>query len=275
MGRFESRDINVIALSVDAPGDSLAMINRLGLSFPLVSDSAQNVIRAYKVQNPTTKELALHAVYLIDTNGRVFYRKVARRRPTSEELIDATDAFRGVYPRKDGIDKAHKRTPVAYPKNNFQTLIEISSAGELPDTIPTESLNAITTLLKTDRGDDAIIAFKTLVVSSEKASRNDFYQAAAYLMRHAFVDEKENAVEAGTELRRQLQRVRELDDELEATDDHERRDELVHLLATVRARLSLMRAKINKYAEVWNLRRIRGTLRGFREVARAGTRDHE
>ena len=69
--RFARRDVTVIALSVDAPDDSLAMIERLGLTFTLGSDPDQNVVKAFRVQNPDTKELVLHAVYIVDPEGKV------------------------------------------------------------------------------------------------------------------------------------------------------------------------------------------------------------
>ena len=133
--RFQRREVTVIALSVDAPGDSLAMIERLGLSFALLSDPDQEVVQAFKVQNPKTKQLALHAVYIVDTDGKVFYRKVASRRPTSEELIDAIDAHRGVYPSTIDEAKPRTRSAVAYPKNNFQGLMELAAAEQLPGSV--------------------------------------------------------------------------------------------------------------------------------------------
>ena len=101
IARFERRQVNVVALSVDEPAASQAMVNRLGLSFPLGSDPEQQVIKAFRVQNPDTRELAIHAVYVVDEHGVVFYRKVGLRRPLSQELIDAIDAERGDYPRSD------------------------------------------------------------------------------------------------------------------------------------------------------------------------------
>ena len=96
IARFQRRGVNVAALSVDKPRDSEAMVKRMGLTFALGSDADQAVIKAFRVQNPDTQELALHAVYIVDQQRRVFYRKVASRRPTSPELIDAIDAYRGV-----------------------------------------------------------------------------------------------------------------------------------------------------------------------------------
>ena len=270
--RFARRDVTVIVLSVDAPDDSLAMIERLGLTFTLGSDPDQNVVKAFRVQNPDTKELALHAVYIVDPEGKVFYRKVASRRPTSAELIDAVDAFRGVYPQHDDVNKTRARIAVAYPQNNFQALIEMSSVEAPPETVDGVGLQAVKALMQAGQSDDSLIAFKHLVVSSNNATREDLYQAAAYLARSVFVDDKQEAISLGLDLSKRLKRVRELNDARQAAPNPERQDELVHLLARARAGLSLTRAKISKNADAWNLRFAKGTLRGYREVARAGTR---
>ena len=108
------------------------MIERLGLTFDLASDPQQTVVKAFGVQNPSTRELAIHAVYIVDTDGTVLYRKVGRRRPVSAELIDAIDVFRGVYPRTDEKIQPRKSIAVAYPENNFQALISVAGADAQP-----------------------------------------------------------------------------------------------------------------------------------------------
>ncbi len=49
--------------------------------------------------NPDTPELSLHAIYIVDPQGRVFYRKIARRRAYADELLDAIDYHFGPWPR--------------------------------------------------------------------------------------------------------------------------------------------------------------------------------
>ena len=134
------------------------------------------------------------------------------------------------------------------------------------------ALQAVTALMQAGQSDDSLIAFKRLVASSNNATREDLYQTAAYLARSVFVDDKQEAISLGLDLSKRLKRVRELNDTRQAAPNPERQDELVHLLAKARAGLSLTRAKISKNADAWNLRFAKGTLRGYREVARAGTR---
>ena len=125
ISRFETRGVGVVAVSVDRPNDSLAMIDRLGLTFDLGADPEQSLIRTFRVQNPDTQELAIHAVYLIAGDGTIFYRKVGRRRPVSAELVDAIDYFQGTYPRDDETIKPRQRIAVAYPRNDYQMLAAI------------------------------------------------------------------------------------------------------------------------------------------------------
>lgn len=47
--------------------------------------------------NPSRPELSLHAIYLVDGEGKVFYRKIARRRAYADEIIDALDYRAGKY----------------------------------------------------------------------------------------------------------------------------------------------------------------------------------
>lgn len=267
--RFERRGVAVIALSVDEPTASLGMILRLGLTFDLGSDPQQEVVQAYGVQNPDTRELAIHAVYIVDTNGVVFYRKVGRRRPVSQELIDAVDAFRGVYPRTDEPVNPRRRIAVAYPQNNFQALITVAAVGAFPTAVDATEVERIRALITRGRSDDALVAFKALASRSVAASRQDLYDAAAWLTRRLFFTDIPEAIAAGRQLEQRLGRIRELEDELAASTEADRKDELLHTLARARAGLSVTRAEIANNAAAWNLRYAKTTLRSYREVARA------
>ena len=58
------------------------------------------MIGQFGLINADRTELSLHAIYIIDGDGKVFYRKVARRRAYSDELLDALDYRAGSYRRK-------------------------------------------------------------------------------------------------------------------------------------------------------------------------------
>ncbi|MCZ6711782.1 MAG: redoxin domain-containing protein, partial [Gammaproteobacteria bacterium] len=248
IARFERRGVTVVALSVDEPTASLAMIERLGLSFDLGSDPQQNVVKAFGVQNPNTRELAIHAVYIVDTHGTVFYRKVGRRRPVSQELIDAIDAFRGVYPRTDEVIEPKKFANVAFPRNNFQALITVAGVAALPQNIDKVQFNRVRSLVNQGRSDDALVAFKALTLDSAEAGEQDLFDTAAWLTRRLFFADKPEAVDAGQLLSQRLARISQLEAQLAASDDPDQHDEQLHSLARARAGLSLTRAEISNNA---------------------------
>jgi hypothetical protein len=277
--RFQRRQTTIIAISIDKPDDSLAMVQRLGLTFDLASDPDQDIVKTFGVQNPDTRELALHAVYIIDPQGRIFYRKVARRRPVSAELIDAIDAHQGIYPQSDPAAPA-RRIAVAYPQNNFQALLAITRVERLPDLVDASAFAQVQELTSARRGDDAVFAFKQMIQASPDASRADLYNSAAWLIRQTYFQDNATAIDAGVDLDRRLTRVSELEAaEQAASSEHEsvpdsdgsNHDELLHTLAAARAGLTRVRADISNHADEWNLRYVKTSLRSYRELVRAAT----
>lgn len=83
--------MSLVIISVDEPEDSLPWAEKKGITVPLGSDPKLELIRRFGLENPDVPELSLHAVYLVDEEGVVFYRKVARRRAYSPEFLDAID----------------------------------------------------------------------------------------------------------------------------------------------------------------------------------------
>ncbi len=244
------------------------MIRRLGISFALASDPEQKVVKGFGVQNPQTNELALHAVYIVDERGRVIYRKVAGRRPVSAELIDAIDAHRGVYPRNDQLEELPERR-VAYPSNNFQTLIEMSNARELPSTVPAANLAEVVASMRAGGGDDTLIAYRAFIKGSQGVPQADLLKTAAWLSRQRFIADIPAATKAGLDLQKRLRRVAELEAQSATAQagNAENADTLLHTLAAARGGLSKARATVTNNAGVWQLRYAQGSLRGYREVA--------
>jgi hypothetical protein len=270
--RFERRGVTVVALSVDRPTDSAAMVQRLGITFPVLSDPDQKVIGAFRVQNPDTRELAIHAVYILDADGTIFYRKVGRRRPVSRELIDAIDAYRGEYPRNDEAVAPGQRIAVAYPANDFQALLTISRVDGLPGAVDPERFDAVLSAYRTETSDDALIAFKTLIADAEDAGESELLDTAAWLVRLRFFPDGGDPIETGTLLAWRLERIRELETALEHAADEDQEDELLHTLARARAGLAMTRATIGDQAAAWNLRYVKTSLRSLREVVHAEVR---
>ncbi len=89
-----------MAISVDAPADTLGWAETKGLTMPLASDPTLEIIRSFGLENPDVPELSLHAIYIVDEQGKIIYRKVARRRAYSREFLDAIDYHYGRWPRE-------------------------------------------------------------------------------------------------------------------------------------------------------------------------------
>lgn len=248
------------------------MIRRMALKFPIGSDSDMQVIKAFRVQNPDTRELAIHAVYIIDSDGDIFYRKVGLRRPLSRELIDAIDAHRGDYPRKDEVVEPRSRITVAYPQNDFQALLTATTIESLPETIDKDTLDAVIALIRDRRMDDALVAFRTLVRESEDASAQDLLDGAAWLTRSLFFADHPDALETGRLLAWRLGRIAELKQASSDSAGQNEQDVLNEKLARARAGLVVTRAEIERQSGAWNLGRAKTTLRSYREVALAEQR---
>lgn len=262
--RFLDRGVSVVALSVDPPAHSTAMIRRMGLQFALVSDEDQRVMKAFGVQNPQTQELALHAVYLVDENLRVFYRKVASRRPLSQELLDAIDFERGRYPiHEEG--KKYAAVSVAFPRNNFQALIELSTRPASVEDHLTARLEPIIAFMVKRQSDDATVAFRLLAARMVAAgySEEQMLRVAATLV-NAVLALPAEAVLAGRSLNTALIRQRTL----------RQQEDLNHqALDVVQKDLDVLRALIRNNAVRWNLRSGKTMLRSYRELSLAALRE--
>ena len=105
MQQFTDRGVSLVGISVDDPADTVPWADRKGITFDLLADPEQRVIGKFGLVNEDRPELSLHAIYIVDRDGKVFYRKVARRRAYADEPLDAIDYHMGTY-----------RKPVAKPQ---------------------------------------------------------------------------------------------------------------------------------------------------------------
>ena len=90
--------MRVLAISGDAPDDSKAFAERLGIWFPLLSDRDLAVSRVYA--GATSDANALPGVTIIDRDGRIVFRQVASAkddRITTPELLAAIDQSLGTH----------------------------------------------------------------------------------------------------------------------------------------------------------------------------------
>lgn len=87
----------MVGISVDEPQHTLEWVTNKQIPFDMLADPDQRIIGQFGLINEDQTELSLHAIYIVDESGKVFYRKVARRRAYSDELLDALDYQAGTY----------------------------------------------------------------------------------------------------------------------------------------------------------------------------------
>ena len=88
--RFEAEGVAVAAIVVDPEENNRAMVDKLLLPFPILSDPESRVIRDWGVLNPAEHDVALPAIFGIRRDGIVSYRYVGvdyTDRPTDEEVF--------------------------------------------------------------------------------------------------------------------------------------------------------------------------------------------
>jgi peroxiredoxin len=94
--RFSEVGVQVAGIVVDEPARNLAMVEKLLLPFPILSDPEGEVIKAYGVWNPGEGGVAKPALFLIRPDSSVAFQYVGTDfadRPTDEELFAvATEA---------------------------------------------------------------------------------------------------------------------------------------------------------------------------------------
>lgn len=91
---LEKRGGGILAVSVDAPQESRAVVARKHLPFPILSDAGRSVIQSYGLVHarggPGGSDIAIPAKLLIDTRGRILWRAIAHRiqdRPDPADVL--------------------------------------------------------------------------------------------------------------------------------------------------------------------------------------------
>ncbi len=90
--RLGQAGVQVAAIVVDEQSKNLAMVQKLFLPFPILSDPDARVIHSYDVWNPTDGGVAKPALFLVRPDGSVAFEYVGTDfadRPEDEELVAA------------------------------------------------------------------------------------------------------------------------------------------------------------------------------------------
>jgi peroxiredoxin len=93
--RFEDAGLQVAAICVDSVEQNRAMVDKLLLPFPVLSDPDATVIEPWGVLNVAEKGIAKPALFLVRPDWSFAYRYVGvdfTDRPTDEELFAAARA---------------------------------------------------------------------------------------------------------------------------------------------------------------------------------------
>jgi peroxiredoxin len=95
---FAARGIRIVGLSVDPPDTNQRQSQKLGYTFPLLSDPKAEVIRRYDVLHPgagpKNADIARPAEFLIDSNGVVRWVNLTENiavRARPEQVLKAFD----------------------------------------------------------------------------------------------------------------------------------------------------------------------------------------
>lgn len=96
IGRITDRGGVVLGVSVDSHWSNTAFAERLGLSFPLLSDFKRTTSAAYGVLDEE-RGFSERALFVIDRDGRLAYRDVSpvlSEIPDNEALIAALESLK-------------------------------------------------------------------------------------------------------------------------------------------------------------------------------------
>lgn len=91
---IEATGVRIVGISYDAPATSAAAAAKLGITFPLLSDTGSKVIDAYGIRNAEAKGKSAGVphpvVFIVDQHGVIrvkLAREAYRDRPETAEII--------------------------------------------------------------------------------------------------------------------------------------------------------------------------------------------
>jgi peroxiredoxin len=98
LSEFDARGIRVVGISVDRPEINRRQSQKLGYTFPLLSDPKAEVIRRYDVLHtgvgPKGADIARPAEFLIDSNGLVRWINLTENiavRARPDQVLEASN----------------------------------------------------------------------------------------------------------------------------------------------------------------------------------------
>ena len=102
LSEFDARGIRVVGISVDSPEVNRRQSQKLGYTFPLLSDPKAEVIRRYDLLHagagPKGADIARPAEFLIDSTGTIRWVNLTKNiavRGRPEQVLKAFDEMGG------------------------------------------------------------------------------------------------------------------------------------------------------------------------------------
>jgi peroxiredoxin len=89
--KLEAADTQVLGVSMDSRFSNQAWAEKIGITFPLLSDWGGDVTKQYGIYNPKYKA-ASRVNYLIDKNGKVVEMQVDSEAIDPTKLVEACQA---------------------------------------------------------------------------------------------------------------------------------------------------------------------------------------
>ena len=96
--RFEAEGASLAGIAVDPVENNQAMVEKLILPFPILSDSDSRVITEWGLLNERENNISKPAIYGIRSDWTIGYEYVGRDfadRPTDEELFEGIREVKG------------------------------------------------------------------------------------------------------------------------------------------------------------------------------------
>lgn len=98
---LDERGVEVVAISSDPPADGARLRERLGLTFPVLSDPGLEAIDAYGVRHASGHpmeggDIARPAAFLVDRDGHIVWRELTddwRVRLRPQRVLEVVDAL--------------------------------------------------------------------------------------------------------------------------------------------------------------------------------------
>ena len=91
LAKLEAADTQVLGISMDSPFSNKEWAQKIGVTFPLLSDWGGDVTKQYGVYNPKYKA-ARRVNYLIDKNGKIVEMQLDSDAIDPSKVVEACQA---------------------------------------------------------------------------------------------------------------------------------------------------------------------------------------